>query len=77
MKTPTPSNGSALLDVRGAALYLGLSPKALRRHLERGRVPYRRLGRKIVFVRTEIKAWLDGLPGLNLEAIREMEERTR
>ena len=43
-----------LLDVRQAAAYLGGNERWLRRLLERGVVPYRRIGRNVFFKRSEI-----------------------
>lgn len=60
---------AAMLDVKGAASLLGMTEKGLRRQVERRRVPYRRLGRKLVFIRSEIEAWIYGLPGAKLEEI--------
>jgi len=59
----TPVNG-ALLDVKAAATYLGGSERWLRRLLERGLVPCRRIGRNIVFKRNELEQFIDDLPGI-------------
>ncbi len=65
----------ALLDVKAASAILGMTEKALRRQLERGRVPHRKLGRKIVFIRVELERWVGQLPGLSVGDIQMMEER--
>lgn len=51
MKPPRRANG-ALLDISGAANYLGITESALRHQLERGRLPALRLGGR-VYVRRE------------------------
>jgi excisionase family DNA binding protein len=60
----TPVNG-ALLDVKAAAAYLGGSERWLRRLLERGLVPCGRLGRNIVFKRSELEQFVDDLKGIS------------
>lgn len=56
-------NGT-LLDVKSAAEFLGGNERWLRRLLERGIVPCRRIGRNIVFKRTELEQFIDDLPGI-------------
>ena len=75
MKTPAPSNGPALLDVRQAATVLGLTEKAVRRMIERRILPHRRIRRRVVVLRNELEQWLDALPGVTLDQVRAMEER--
>lgn len=77
MKTSQgPATGAGvLLDVRGAACLLGLTEKGLRRQVEKGRVPFRRLGRKIVFVTSEIQQWVNDLPGVSLDQVNSMRDR--
>lgn len=58
-----------MLDVKGVASLLGLTEKGLRRQVDRRRVPYRRLGRKVVFIKSEIEAWMNALPGAKLEEV--------
>ena len=60
----TPING-ALLDVKAAASFLGGSERWLRRLLERGVVPCKKLGRNIVFKRRELEEFIDELPGVS------------
>jgi len=71
----SPTTKSAVLDVTNAAAFLGTTEKGLRRQVERGRIPFRRLGRKLIFLEPELRAWVEGLPGLSLTAVREMQER--
>jgi excisionase family DNA binding protein len=54
----------ALLDVKSAAEYLGGSERWLRRLLERGVVPCRRIGRNVFFKRSELEEFVDDLPGI-------------
>jgi hypothetical protein len=62
-------NGAAL-DVRGAAVFLGTTEKALRGMIARQLVPYRRLNSRIVLVRSDLEQFLDGLPGVTLDEAR-------
>ena len=72
-----PLGQAAILSVREAAYFLGMTEKALRRHIERGRVPHRRLGRKLVFLTSEIEKWVRELPGVTLEDVKAMQEIRR
>jgi excisionase family DNA binding protein len=59
----TPVNG-VLLDVKSAAAYLGGNERWLRRLLERGVVPCRRIGRNVFFKPSELEEFVDALPGI-------------
>lgn len=65
------------MTVTTAAAFLGTTEKALRRQVERRRVPFRRLGRKVIFIESELSAWLETLPGVTLEEVKAMQERCR
>jgi excisionase family DNA binding protein len=47
------------LDVDGAADYLGLSRKAVYRLVERRRLPHHRAGKRLLFGRAELRAWVE------------------
>jgi helix-turn-helix protein len=65
-----------LLDVRRAAVFLGESEHALRARVARRTVPFRRLGRRIVFIRAELERFIAELPGVTAEtALRVIAER--
>jgi len=51
-----------LLDVGGIAAYVGLTDKATRGRIARGEIPARRLGGRIVALRSELDQWLAKLP---------------
>ena len=57
----------ALLDVAAAAVFLGCSEKTVRVKVSQHRLPFRRLGSRIVFRRTELEAFLDDLPGVSVD----------
>ena len=59
----TPVNG-ALLDLKTAAAYLGGNERWLRRLLERGLVPCKRIGRNLYFKREWLDEFIDDLPGI-------------
>lgn len=48
-----------LLDVGKAAALLGVSRFTLYRFAELGRVPSRKVGRRLLFVRWELERWLE------------------
>lgn len=78
MKKPEPAylptTTPAVLNFRAAAAFLGLSEKALRRQIDRRRIPFRRLGRKIIFIKSELEAWLSSLSGISLQEVKTIYE---
>ncbi|MGC4098227.1 MAG: helix-turn-helix domain-containing protein [Nitrospira sp.] len=63
MRTRCTVNG-ALLDVKSAAEFLGGSERWLRRLVERGVVPHRRIGRNLYFKRNELEQFVEDLEGI-------------
>jgi len=63
-----------LLGVEEASEMLGRSQNALRRMVERKQIPYRKSGRRVLFLESELRAFIDALPGLSLEDVREREK---
>lgn len=55
-----------LLDVKSAAEFLGGSERWLRRLLERGVVPCKRIGRNVYFKRSELEEFVTALPGISV-----------
>jgi hypothetical protein len=75
-KPPTKKAGQAkgsrrrngfVLDMASAAQFAGWTENAMRARVERGRVPYRRDGGRIIFIRDEIEDFLRKLPGVNVK----------
>ncbi|WP_447859730.1 helix-turn-helix domain-containing protein [Nitrospira calida] len=52
-----------VLSIAQCAALLGTTEKAIRRRVDRRHLPFRRLGRRIIFLRSELLAYLDRLPG--------------
>lgn len=72
---PRTINGAAM-DVRSGADYIGVREKALRAMVARGLIPYRRWSGRIIFLRRELEAFLEQLPGVSLDvAARNREVR--
>ncbi len=66
----------AMMDVERGAAFLGLPPKGIRARAERGIIPYRRLGGRLVFLKTELEEFLQALDGVNLhQALGNLTER--
>jgi excisionase family DNA binding protein len=63
-----------LLDVPETAAMLGRSENAIRRMVERRQIPYRKSGRRVLFLESELKAFIEALPGLPLEDLRAREK---
>ncbi len=55
-------DGKLLLGIRESGELIGLSEKAPRSRIERGEIPARRLGGRIVVLRTELEAYVAALP---------------
>ena len=66
---PRTLNGLAL-DVRTGAAFIGDSEKGIRGKVARRTIPFRKLGGRIIFLRSELEAWLSGLDGCTLDAAR-------
>ena len=62
-----------LMSVEQAAAMLGRSPHAIYRLVDRQRIPYRKDGRRVLFVESELRAFIDALPGMTLEQVVERE----
>jgi hypothetical protein len=60
-----------LLDVAGVAALLGTTEKAIRSRVDRRQIPYRRWGGRIIFLRREVLAFIDSLPGVALHELRD------
>jgi excisionase family DNA binding protein len=61
-----------------AALPLSMTEKAVRKRIERGQLPYRKLGRRILIPVDELDQFLAALPGKTAaDAIAAVEEGTK
>ena len=69
-------NGAAL-DVRSAAAFVGDTEKGIRGKAARRLIPFRRLGGRIVFLRSELEMWLSGLDGCTLDEAKTNQEMRR
>jgi hypothetical protein len=78
MRTPPPkkqkgrtsgprSFKGAIRDVDGIAAFLGETPKTARAQVDRGLLPYRKLGGRIVFIIDEVQEFLRRLPGVTAD----------
>jgi excisionase family DNA binding protein len=56
-----------------AAKVLGCSPSALYKLVARRKIPFRKQGKKIVFLDRELETYLDGLPGIKLDELADAE----
>ena len=61
------SYDGALLDVAATAALLGMTERAVRARVARHVLPFRKLGGKIVFVRSELETFIAMLPGVTLD----------
>jgi hypothetical protein len=42
--------------------------------VERRQIPYRKSGRRVLFLESELRAFIETLPGLSIEDLREREK---
>lgn len=59
-----------VLDVNTCGTVLGTSERVIRGLVAKKIIPYRRLGGRIVFIKTEIETWLANLSGCSLDEAR-------
>jgi excisionase family DNA binding protein len=52
--------GDGFLDVAGAAAYLACSPEAIRQRVKRGELPTCRLGKRVLFDKADLAAFVRG-----------------
>ena len=70
-----------VLDVASTASFLGVTEKAVRARVARRLIPFRKWGGRVIFLRQELTAFLENLPGCELndalqnEAVRRGEDK--
>lgn len=62
--------GDEVLDVDGAARYLGVHEATVYDFAGRGEIPHRRLGRRLLFLKSALLTWVESGP-FSLEAVRD------
>jgi excisionase family DNA binding protein len=62
-----------LLSVDEAAEMLGRTTHAVYRLVERRQIPFRKSGRRVLFLESELRAFIEALPGLSLEDLQKRE----
>lgn len=60
-------HGELAMDVCDAAAFYGCSEKALRSRVARGLIPYKKIGKRILFSREELTEFFKAQPGVSLE----------
>ena len=56
----------AVFNCTDAAYYLGLREGTVVRATRHGTIPYRRIGRRILFIKADLDTWLSLLPGVSV-----------
>jgi excisionase family DNA binding protein len=72
-----PATDRLLLKPREAAYLLGFSVSALYKRVEDGVIPHHYEGRRLVFFRQELEAYVAALPGTTLEAAQAQRQRLK
>ena len=63
-----------LLDIEEAAKLLGRTPLAMYRLVERRKIPFRKSGRRVLFLESELQEFINALPGVTLDELRKREQ---
>lgn len=56
---PGPRGDAPVLCVEEAAAFLGISKWLLLQQTRRGLIPHKRIGRRVIFSRERLRAWLE------------------
>jgi excisionase family DNA binding protein len=68
------SVNARLLTIEDAAQRLGRTVQAVYRLVERRKIPFRKDGKRVFFVESELQEFIENLPGLSLDDLREREK---
>ena len=52
-----PKSGQRLISVHAAAIFLGVSPRTLYGWVSQRRIPFRKAGRRVLFLESELLEW--------------------
>ena len=62
-----PKKAKEFLNTAEVAFLLGRTPGGIRNLVYRRRIPFRRTSGRLLFIRSEIDAWVKGSPGIKPE----------
>ena len=66
-----------VMDIRSVAQLLGTSEKVVRARISRRVLPFRRLGGRIVFMKDDLTAFINHLPGIGVDEALANERKRR
>lgn len=66
-KTPPPLPERRYFDVKATAVYLGCTPGAVYATAQRRLIPHRKQGRKLLFDKIELDAYVKALEGVDAD----------
>ncbi len=58
------------LNTKENADFIGRTPGAIRNLVLRRAIPFRKVGGRLVFLRSEIEAWINMAPGVTVEDLK-------
>ena len=64
-----------LLTINEAAELLGRTPQAVYHLVARRQVPFRKNGRRLLFLENELRKFIESLPGVAIEEVWERAQR--
>jgi len=62
------------LSATEAGRFIGRSAGAIRNLVSRRKIPYRKAGGRLLFIRSELEEWVDLSPGMTMEEISKSNE---
>lgn len=63
------------LDTSELAAYLGRTPQAIRDMVCRHKIPFRKPGGRLLFIKSEIDTWVQGSKGITLNELQKNDDR--
>jgi excisionase family DNA binding protein len=67
--------GEEFLTIEEAASLIGRTPHAVYRLVARQQLPFRKHGKRLLFKKAELLAFLDALPGVTLDEIQRLDRQ--
>jgi len=68
---------SLYLNTKQCGELIGRSPGAVRNLVYRRKIPFRKPGGRLIFLKSEIEAWIESAPGVKLEEIKKNNENAK
>jgi len=57
-------------DTNECAIYIKRTPPAVRKLVDRRRIPFRKPSGRLIFLKSELDKWIQGAPGVKVDDIK-------